>query len=400
MSHIPTKTIALVDLWWSGHHSAYFKMFAQTILSHGCNVLAFCPEPEEVRSWIDENCPEYAQMVHFSRVQDPEPSSVRYEPLQALLTTINRWRFVNKQVRIASGQSGCSPALVFFAYFDYFYCSHLPYQLVNRISDYPWSGLFFNPRSLDIPPGTSYFTRFLAGHNLFKSDRCSSIAILDEGYIGRVSEYSGGKRGIVFPDVTDESMPDDGYPIAKRITEKAAGRKVVGLIGSLDRRKGLKTLLEVAQKMQNEEYFFAFCGKFHESTFRQEELIFIRSVVASAPENCFFHLEKIPDEPQFNALIAALDVVSAAYEDFYHSSNLLTKAALFKKHVIVSKGYCMEERVKKFDLGLSVDGCNVHEYIDALRDLTRNPPNSDFDGFLAMHSRQRLHEAFGEVLTS
>jgi len=51
-----------------------------------------------------------------------------------------------------------------------------------------------------------------------------------------------------FPDFTDESLPDFSFPIMKQIQDKAAGRKIIGLLGSLDKRKGFLTLLEVSQK--------------------------------------------------------------------------------------------------------------------------------------------------------
>ena len=58
-------------------------------------------------------------------------------------------------------------------------------------------------------------------------------------------------------------------------------------------------------------------------------------------------MEKIPDESCFNALIAESDLIFAAYKQFTGSSNLLTKAAAFRKPVIVSRGLCMGRRVEQ-----------------------------------------------------
>lgn len=62
-------------------------------------------------------------------------------------------------------------------------------------------------------------------------------------------------------------------------------------------------------------------------------------------------MEKIPDESCFNALIAESDLIFAAYKQFTGSSNLLTKAAAFRKPVIVSRGLCMGRRVEQYGTG-------------------------------------------------
>ena len=62
---------------------------------------------------------------------------------------------------------------------------------------------------------------------------------------------------------------------------------------------------------------------------------------------------------QFYALHSVCDILFGVYHQFAHSSGLLTKAAFFQKPVIVSKGYCMEERVRKYHLGLVVDEGDV-----------------------------------------
>jgi hypothetical protein len=57
-------------------------------------------------------------------------------------------------------------------------------------------------------------------------------------------------------------------------------------------------------------------------------------------------LNEFPDEAQFNSLVYICDILFAAYNNFPNSSNILTKAAIFQRPVVVSNNFCMEKRVK------------------------------------------------------
>ncbi len=68
-------------------------------------------------------------------------------------------------------------------------------------------------------------------------------------------------------------------------------------------------------------------------------------------------------------MIASSDAVWAAYDDFYHSSNIVSKAAFFDKAVIVDPGYCSEDRVSDFKIGICIvpgDAAESARRIDSL----------------------------------
>ncbi|NJK47669.1 hypothetical protein HC931_05330 [Candidatus Gracilibacteria bacterium] len=59
------RTIVIVDPLWDGHHSTYFKIFAETFLKLDCTVIALCPNPEEMYRWISSHqsiAPEQARL--------------------------------------------------------------------------------------------------------------------------------------------------------------------------------------------------------------------------------------------------------------------------------------------------------------------------------------------------
>lgn len=78
---------------------------------------------------------------------------------------------------------------------------------------------------------------------------------------------------------------------------------------------------------------------------------------------------------------------------------MLNKASNFSKPIVVSKNYCMAERVKKFNLGVSIHEGNVEECLEAIRLLDSSPLNDpDFKGYLDAHAIDKLSPAFQGIL--
>ena len=69
--------------------------------------------------------------------------------------------------------------------------------------------------------------------------------------------------------------------------------------------------------------------------------------------------EYIETEAELNYLIKLTDVKVLAYQNFFHSSNFLTKCAAFNVPVIVNSGSYMAEVVAEYNLG---QVCENHDY--------------------------------------
>lgn len=393
------KTIALIDPFWSGHHSMYLKLFSKTILSLGHKVMIFSSRPQLMRDWAEVNFKQHHDKIYCYEIQEPKQSVFPVKIVKQALDGIKLWLSADKAIKKAYSDTGCFPDLVFFPWLDSYLSLFQNRYLLDKIFPHNWSGLMFHPYHLRLK--LSFLSSRRGPFDLdeaLKSSRCKAIAVLDEGVAQKLQENLQGKQVVIFPDVTDASPPDREFPIAKKITVAANGRKIIALLGSLDRRKGMLTLLKVTKSISCEDCFFVFAGKLADESFSSDELEALKSIAYNPPHNCFFHLDFIPDEPAFNALVEMSDILFAAYENFLHSSNILTKAAVFKKPLIVSKGYCMEERVKAYHLGVSVECGNVPECAEAIRHLL-NPNNfkGDFDGYMEAHSKERLKPAFKEI---
>lgn len=398
------KTVFLIDSLWGGHHPTYIKFFAKILLELGNRVVVFCPDPNEVSDWLMENSPSFLGKFYTFKIQEPASSKVGVLKMELAVSAKNRWKIARQAIESAISEINFPPDLVFFAWLDTYLGPYLTHSWVDQVFPYNWSGLYFHIHHLRRKRQLLPLRRGLLNpESVLQSSRCQSVAVLDEGVAPELQQRLLGKPVVVFPDFADDSPPEPNYLIAKEIQEKANNRKIIGLLGSLSKRKGLLTLIDIAQQPINQNFFFVFAGQLSNYDLNKQELAKIYKTINLKLPNCFFYLEKIPDESHFNALVNICDVLFAAYHKFPSSSNILTKAAIFHKPVIVSKGYCLEERVKKYNLGLSIREGSVKEGSDAISHLCNLPANQKnfkpmFEEYRLMHSYRQLYLCFNSII--
>ena len=395
------KLIALVDTLWEGHHPTYLKFFAKALLESGHEVVALCPEPDEMACWVDSVCPKKQTRFHARAHRDLSPSRCSVRRVRPAANALNNWLHLRKGICAAGLALGRLPDLTFLAWLD----SYLPYMhpiVIDRVFPYSWSGLYFHPKHLRRPFRYQHLRKGPLDPTIaLTSARCQAVAVLDEGVVHPLHRLIR-KPVVVFPDIVDPSLPAAAGDIAERIRTKAAGRPIVGLLGALERRKGLLTLLEASTRF-SDEWLFVFAGPLFEPDFTADELMLIRSTAVAVGGNCFFHLHPLA-EPQFNAMVQACDVIFAAYEGFLTSSNLLTKAAVFEKALIVSKDCCMGDRVTRFRLGHTMPAGDIDQCVAVLRQMHEQMSSgecgvaADYEGYRRLHSVDRLPQAFGDIV--
>lgn len=386
--------IVIVDWSWVGHHPIYVKAILKILLEAGYQVSVLCPDPEEITSWVNQNKLPEAGRFKAHYFADPEliwlwnilPAKLGY-----VLSPLMRWFHVSMSMRKINASSN-KPNLVFFAWLDSYLTGYLPGRLIDWLFPYVWTGLYFHPKHLRVSRGDKKFRkgRFAPPENFMAKSRwVSSIAVLDAGIASALRSGMQGKRVVVFPDFTDELPPANDFHLTEEILAKAKGRKIIGLLGSLELRKGLMTLLRMAQQPAARDWYFIFAGELAEQTFSGHELKEIKSFFDVPRDNCLAFFQRIPEDSQFNALVNVCDVIFAAYQRFYHSSNIVTKAAAFGKPIIVSAGGYMEEVVKQYDLGEVIPAEDVGAALAALSKLTtRNVSHERLAGMRAYSTEQ------------
>ena len=404
---VTMKTVVLLENHHGSHHTAYLRIFSQALLELGCRVIIFAPKPQEIKTWLSHNCSAYTQFSHvfLMNVEGGTYLQAFRKILPISFNIYERWLYAARIIRKVSAEFGTPPDLVFFNSLDSYFSRYINSHFVDFFFPYKWSGISMQAGFENITPKKLAFTpisKYLNHWEVARSHRCIGIGVLDESSIQELQKRIK-KNVVLFPDITEETMPDPNYALVQTIKSRAAGRKIVGLIGSLQKRKGLLTLLEVAKECLDQDFFFVFVGKIESSSFTHEELSCLLYLAQLQPDNCLIHFERIPDEPQFNSLINVSDILFAAYINFPNSSNILTKAAVFEKPVVVSDGFCMGERVEKYNLGAVVPENDVAACIQALYDLARKIDSRlqsefSFEAYRHINSLQNLRKVLSHLI--
>jgi hypothetical protein len=216
----------------------------------------------------------------------------------------------------------------------------------------PWSGLFMSGSDLRAPVLRRSAERRVA---LLAASGCRGVALLDAFATGRIRLISPSLAVETLPDIADTTIEATNSALLDEVRSRAAGRKIVGLMGHLSEAKNLPIFLEIATSVRNRDIFFVLAGQFEALSVHPAVRRRLALAVSGAWENVWARTGRIPSEGQFNALFNGSDAIFAVYRDFTRSSNILAKAALFRRPILVASGYCMADRVASYRLGLAVN---------------------------------------------
>ncbi len=412
------KTVALIDPLWIGHHPMYFSQFTASFLRLSARVIGLCPQPESAledlsRTVGPETVAKSGGLVHFAKLPVGTRSFLngRFEGDPA--RTFCRWRRAATALTEAEAATGMEADLVYFPYLDSYLrflpCSAVPDILLGR----PWSGLYLRNHHHGEAPSLMKSLRMLAkGDALLRSDLCRSVGVLDDRFIPAMESHSG-KPVTAYPDVTQGGLSEIPFPLALEIQRKAAGRKIIGMIG-LERRKGLLTLLRSAVLAHRKDIpcYFVCAGAIHLGEYPESERAeidaILRGISSGDIQNLHFDPSggRIHDEADYNSLFSCFDVAWAAYEGFQGSSGTLSKAALFEIPCLATAGECVGMRVETYPLGLTIPEATPEHAVAAIQcliagiDRNSQPLAPRFAEYREDHSLDRLDRILGELLAS
>ena len=405
---IKLKTIALVDWNWAGHHPTYFNLFILALEELGFDVLAICPNPSEAAETAAKTRPtanldgSLRGQTEFRKMDVPRHrlGRLRSARLTAMDWTVRHFTGVEKQIREWMRHTGRRVDMVFYACI---YTVDFEWiRLTKPFLHFPWAGLFLHASIYRKPDRRDLSGRLFRPEQIFEGELCKGVAILDEGVASEISS-SIGKPVVIFPDVTDERLTANGgsQPLGDRLKQFASGKPIVGLFGHLQRYKGLLTFLQAAKLAAPWDICFALAGNLDLPP--SEETSRIHQCLNECP-NLWDHLIRIPDGSYLNSLLQSCDIIYAAYLDFPNSSNILTKAAFLKKPVIVSDGFLMAERVRRFNMGEIIPEGNTEALLTAILKIARDPQawiagnKPKWVEYCNEHSFKRLKVSFKQLL--
>lgn len=387
MSTNPSSVI-LADWNTPGHHSTYMCLYAQAFAELGLKVGVLFGDAGALGAM---KLPVDAQVAI-----EPLPRTVFKKPWpQPLRSWLNHRAFKRNfciGLRKCEEKLNQRASLLFFN--SLFAHEHNAVRTLVDLGGLPWSGLLVH--ALPDGPGKNAMRM----RELMLRPDIKAYGTLDESLVAR--EKNTAHPAVCFPDIADERV-DPAHPVVDELRRFARGRPLVLAIGYLQPWKGIVTLAEIASRPENADIAFAFVGELRRSMFSGEQLAFLDSLRANAT-NCYFKNERISGEIAYNAHIQACDVLFLAYHDFRHSSNSLTKAAAFRKPIIVSEGYLMASRTREYRLGEIVSQGDAAAVLRAIRDITGNSKRwtetvaPRWDAYRELHSFGALKKSISSLL--
>lgn len=370
--------IAVIDCSVSGHRETYYKAYTRTWASLENEVLLIAPQESDT-----------GDVATFSKIMTRpllplpvgKPIKKKLVVLKNALIRLQNLAVIRQQLK------EFHPNLVYFPCLDDMLPTLAPLFLFDWLLPYSWSGLLVQSALPSYKPWMPDVRPFL------RSRHCQGIGVLNEYSIDALKPFQPSIQRL--PDFADLSEPSKEYIINEVLEEYVKGRKVIALLGSIATRKGISLLLSVIPFLPEEEYFFLIVGKSSLGRIQNHQLYEFEETRT----NCLFDIESIPDESSFNDLVAASDVIFAAYRNFTGSSNLLTKAAAFGKPVIVSQGGCMGKRVAEYGMGAVIPEDDADACRQAIIDLCRQgaPNPQSFAKYAAEHSLSKLKEGLATI---
>lgn len=402
------RCIALIDWNWSGHHPNFFNQFILALEELGLDVFALCPDPvgaAELAASTRSHCEGGNRgRTQFMRLEPPAARFAWLRPRRIGIAdqSIRRFTGIERQIIQWQKTSGRSVHGVFYACiydweFEWF-------SVARHLLRFPWTGLYLQALSYRMPgrirPGSR---KPPCPEKIFRSGLCMGVGILDEGIVSQVADHLQ-KPVVVIPDLADErrATTDEDRKLGEQLKNFAAGRPIIGLFGHLQVSKGLLTFLKAARLAEATGICFALGGEIF-WPYHEKEIQEIRDALEGIP-NLWCHLSRIPTEPALNHLICVCDVVAASYIDFPHSSGIQAKAAALDRPLIVSDGYLMAERVRRFRTGEVVAQEDEQALLEATLKIIRNPDawrqemSPQWREYQAEHSFERLKDKLAELI--
>lgn len=246
-----------------------------------------------------------------------------------------------RRIRAALQKSPLKPELVFNMYMDMYRSSTDSWNKFAALTRWPWAGIRFVPA--DFPVERYYTLSSLRG-----------MCFLDENICRIYQEKIPNKSFEYLPDTTETGLPDQPSALAQEIRQRAAGRKIVFMGGSIGAQKNLARWYELIALADPRQWFFVQIGELHRGALNTEDTVALEKVMSCPPENILLKDEYLQDERAFNDIIRTADVIFAVYRDFRISSNMLNKAAAFEKPILVADNHLMGERVRAYGIGKTV----------------------------------------------
>jgi hypothetical protein len=371
-----------------GHLDSWHVLFIETFLTAGWKVVPVSTDPQGLRLKLErKGLWQHPQLVWPKGIEEASGSLFKnafglcrrgFRKLSQLFDSREQRtqralaaRFLDpqafkKDVDHALAQPGSDIGLILNMYVDGYLAQSPSWKgavfIESGSSDLlqaiPWAGLCITPERLGHDQQTPPAYYDLAQYR--------GTCFLQEDATQAYQHHLPNKYFAFLPDITNTDLPTEPNALAKKIKQRAAGRKIVFLGGSIGKQKNIVQWANLICNAEPKKWYFVQVGRISHNNLSKEDEQALAILDQRQPENLYIHAEYLPDETSFNAILADADIIFAVYRDFYRSSNMLSKAAYFEKPIIVSSGCLMGERVARYGIGLAVASTSAPEILAGL----------------------------------
>jgi glycosyltransferase involved in cell wall biosynthesis len=381
------KVVALYDINWHGHHPMYLGILTKILLEEGYTVWVLCQKPDEIKEWISAQSQLPIDHLKLKKIHS------FLQSVPPLVRGFIHWIYAHKKISALQKKEGRRPDFVFFLKLEDYIKTLIPKKIVDHLFPYPWIGLIvhlniFNEKQRQL----------ISTSAVLQSKNCKGIFILQEDCIDQLRALIP-QNVYQLPDFTYESSAEES-PLVRDIQQKANGRKIISLLGGQEKRKGTFLLYEIAQRTKENPWFYVFAGKMLLPKAERELELFKNHIAKKSNTNCYFHLDYLKNDEEFNAIIKISDVIFTVYQSFPpYSSNIPTKAAFFHKPIVTHSNSLLAQRVDKSRIGLHCQPNDINAVIKAIEYFTTHRiPEINFNAYFEEHSQRKLKEVLTKVL--
>jgi len=189
-------------------------------------------------------------------------------------------------------------------------------------------------------------------YRLLRSERLVALLLLDT--VGQDHLAASGRPQLIaVPEFTTTALPSVESPLVARIRDRAAGRQIYSLVGSLEGRKGIKAFLRAAAGAPPDEWLFVMVGKAVPDTFDQETKDLLRNLSEGDAARVLVE-DRWLDEAELNAVVAASGLLHVCYEEWPYSSNMLCKSTAYYVPAVGCEAGYIGRAICTYGLGVTV----------------------------------------------
>lgn len=392
------KTVLLLDQSIIGHKYAFAKLFAKYLLKLGFRVILVLPEKtNQIYEELTESDGVLTRHLYPVSLNVDERSHVGFgKKINSVISCLSLWLRTRRAIKKAESLSKQKVDVVFFSWLDSYLANYVPHYIVDLLFPYKWSGLFFHPWYLFNTDSAQI--AISSRDSVLKAKNHIGCGVHDESLQKKLIMRTK-KPVVYFPEIADSTPPQTDYELASVIRERSGTKPVVGLIG-LEKRKGVLHLLDVIHKDSKKEFFYFIAGEVPYEQYSVSEKGQIGKFIEKIPENVYYHNQPIPEGAQINGVISGFDILFLVYDNFKSSSNFLTKGALFKTLSVGIDSFWIGENIKKYALGLTVDGTNANDTLQACRQVLKktNRISPEWNEYLKLNGEDQLYNSFNNLL--